>query len=43
MSILDARAALQQGRIEDAIGAYRAELAREPRVVETWQELGGGH
>ncbi len=41
MSIQDAQAALRQGRIEDAIAAFRAELAREPRVVETWQELGG--
>jgi cytochrome c-type biogenesis protein CcmH/NrfG len=41
MSLQDARAALQQGRMEDAIAAFRAELAREPRVVETWQELAG--
>ncbi len=41
MSILNARAALQKGRINDAITAYRAELAREPAVVETWQELAG--
>jgi len=40
MSIRDARAALQQGRLEDAIAAYRAELARAPAIVDTWQELG---
>src|SRR3979490_879740 len=41
MSLQDAHAALRQGRIEGALAAFRAELAREPRVVETWQELGG--
>jgi tetratricopeptide (TPR) repeat protein len=41
MSILDAREALKQGRFDDAIAAYREELAREPRLVDTWQELGG--
>jgi tetratricopeptide (TPR) repeat protein len=41
VSIQDAHAALRQGRIEDAIAAFRAELARDPRVVETWQELAG--
>jgi tetratricopeptide (TPR) repeat protein len=41
MSIRDARAALQQGRFNDAVAAYRAELAREPNVVDTWLELGG--
>ena len=41
MSIQDARSALQQGRFDDAIAAYRAELARAPDVVETWLELGG--
>jgi tetratricopeptide (TPR) repeat protein len=41
MSIQDARAALQQGRFNDAIAAYRAELTREPAVAETWLELAG--
>jgi tetratricopeptide (TPR) repeat protein len=41
MSLQDARAALQQGRFDDAIAAYCAQLARDPAAVETWQELAG--
>lgn len=41
MSIQDARLALQQGRFDDAIAAYRSELARDADVAETWLELGG--
>jgi protein O-GlcNAc transferase len=41
MSVQQARAALAQGRFDDAIAGYRAALAREPGVAETWLELGG--
>lgn len=41
MTVREARAALQQGRFDDAIAAYRAELDREPAVTEIWLELGG--
>ncbi len=41
MTVQEARAALQQGRFDDAIAAYRAALAREPGMADTWLELGG--
>ena len=42
MSIQEARAALQQGRFDDAIAAFIArELARDGSNAETWLELGG--
>jgi tetratricopeptide (TPR) repeat protein len=41
MSLAEARAALQRGRCDDAIAAYRAALAQAPGVADTWLELGG--
>ena len=41
MSVEQARTALAQGRLDDAIAAYRAALAQEPAQAETWLELGG--